>query len=460
MNTRLKLLLVAIVPMLLSLMVTYYFVKSGYQVLSDNSASTLQNFLIAYKKRELRNYISLAVSSIDHLYAPSSEDNTVAQSLASNILDKMSYNGEDGYFFVYDSQGNSISHPKQSFRIGKNWWDLEDPNGSKIIQMLIKNAKNGGGYHRYQWDKPSKNQLSDKLSYSLFLEKWDWMIGTGIYLDDANQQVATLQEKINGHIYKTEKILLSVATIAIFIISIIGLVLNLSSRKHSNLQIERLAQRMISREEEERRRMSRELHDGIIQILVSIKYSLESTDMALTKSMQTPPPTLERASSNLDSAITEIRRISHNLHPMILDELGLGTAIEAMVRKFSRRTGIETDVSVPAVKKVLADEISITLYRVVQEALTNIDKHADATKVKISIMIRKRWLFLTIADNGKGFKTDDNKRGPLDGIGLRNLRERVEFEHGKFEVKSSNHGTIIKAQLPIGHMGKQKGSAV
>ncbi|MFT6047738.1 MAG: two-component system NarL family sensor kinase, partial [Arenicella sp.] len=200
-----KLLLLATTPVVIALVLTYVFITNESRHLSEQTLSTLETFLMESKRRELHNYSQLANSAINHIYKSADPDNHVAQSLVADILEEMSYNGDDGYFFVYDDKGNSIAHSKQPFRVGQNWWDLEDKSGSKIIQILIENAKNGGDYYQYPWDKPSLHSHTEKVSYSWYLPKWNWMIGTGIYLDDVEAQIAALQKDIDRHIKNTEE---------------------------------------------------------------------------------------------------------------------------------------------------------------------------------------------------------------------------------------------------------------
>jgi len=451
-----RLFIIAIVQVLVTCFVIFLFVSQEYRELSEQSLETLEEFLIEQKKQELVNYTTLAVSTITPIYKNPDIPLAQAKQQVAHTIDNMLYAGKDGYFFAYDNKGNGISHPKEPFRVGKNWWELEDNNGEKIIQILIDNAQKGGGFYRYTWSKPSANKPLDKLGYSVYLKDWDWMLGTGVYLDDVNNKLSKLQQSIDSHIYKTQKLILFIAILSILILFIFGLLVNLSQKKKTDKKINELSQRVIDMQEEERRRISRELHDGIVQTLVSIKYSLEATGLYLTQSKQNKPQPLIDAESSLGGAIKEIRRISHHLHPRILDELGLSSALETLAIEFYERTNIEVVVTKPAVRKLLSDEINTTLYRVVQESLTNIEKHSRATQVNICITIEKDGLKLTVKDNGIGFNTKVEAKKKTCGIGLRNLAERVEYHHGSFECTSSNKGTKIMVKIPKSHFHNQK----
>ncbi|MBU2894606.1 cache domain-containing protein [Colwellia sp. D2M02] len=442
----LRLFYIAVLQVILTSIVIYFFVTSEYRTLSNQNLKTLENFLIQQKQQELKNYTALVSSAIHHMHPIADATNEQKKADVKKLIDKLLYNGDDGYFFAYDQHGVNIAHPKEPHRIGENWWHIESEQGDKIIQQLISNAKAGGDFLHYPWMRPSSQTVADKMSYSTYLDSWQWMLGTGIYLDDMNQQLATLQQKIDLHINKTKQIILLVALSAIFIIFIFGLGINLSHKKKADKKITELGQKIINLREEQHRHVSRELHDGIVQILVSIKYSIEATGIFLSQQQQSKPKPLQDAEKNLAVAIQEVRRISHHLHPRILDELGLSAAIMSLGKEFSKQTGINVEITKPKLSKLLPDDINTSLYRVVQESLINIEKHANATKVTIDLSIENKWLTLVIADNGQGFNTSTPQQA--FGIGLRNLTERIEYHCGQLTISSSKLGTIITANIP------------
>ena len=447
-----RLFYIAVIQVILTSIVIYFFVSNEYRTLSHHNLQTLETFLINQKKQELKNYTSLASAAIKHIH-PDAEPNAKPKQLAiRNLINKLLYNGDDGYFFAYDDQGMNIAHPKEPQRVGESWWNLESDKGDKIIQLLIKNAKAGGDYLHYQWRKPSNQKVSDKMSYSTYLQDWQWMLGTGVYLDDVNQQLASIQKKIDQHINNTKEIILIIALSSIFIIFLFGLIINLSHKKKADKKINELGQKIINMQEDQHRHISRELHDGIVQILVSIQYSIEATAIFLTQSKQEKPKSLADAEKNLKVAIQEVRRISHHLHPRILDELGLSAAIAGLAKEFSKQTKIDISLTKPKLSKLLPDDINISLYRVVQESLINIEKHAQASHVTIDLSVENKWLTLTITDNGIGFNdSKKNKKGASIesfGIGLRNLTERIEYHCGQLKVCTSNEGTSIIAIIP------------
>lgn len=143
MTLPLRLLYIAILQVILTSIITYYLVSNEYRVLSNKSVKALESFLINQKKQELKNYTAIALSSVEHIYKLNNKDEEI-QSVVADFVNNMLYNGDDGYFFIYDHKGNNVVHPKEPNRVGKNWWNLEDNNGEKIIQVLINNGRRFG----------------------------------------------------------------------------------------------------------------------------------------------------------------------------------------------------------------------------------------------------------------------------------------------------------------------------
>ena len=451
MNLTQKVLLLATVPLILVISAITFVVTYQAQSLSEREIASFERSMLAAKKSELLNYLRLAQTSIRHIYEGATPDDLVAKRRVKEVLNALTY-GTDGYFFVYDYEGNNLVHPKQPHRVGNNWLDLKDPFGNFVIKNLIKRAKEGGGYHRYYWEKPSTKEIVDKISYAVALEKWGWMLGTGLYIDDVAQQVKTVEREVSQRIKETSFIILGITLFSLLTVFVTGLAINLRERRLANVKQKVLTQRIIETQEEERGRVARELHDGISQILVSVKYALE---LALTKTQnhdEDAGQSIEKGTQGLNVAITEVRRISRDLRPSMLDDLGLSPALESLASEFSERTGIKVEITTVAFRNLLPNDVKTTLFRVAQEALTNIERHANADHVTIKLCAPGGAATLSICDNGRGFDPDTLEAGksPLKGIGVRNMQERLEYHNGKLQIFSTKEGTRIEARLPKG----------
>ncbi|MEL6420702.1 MAG: sensor histidine kinase, partial [Pseudomonadota bacterium] len=149
-------------------------------------------------------------------------------------------------------------------------------------------------------------------------------------------------------------------------------------------------------------------------------------------------------------AISEVRRISRDLRPGILDDLGLGPAVKTLAEDFEQRTGIKTHFKTVVFRNRLDPEAKTALYRIAQEALTNIERHAAATEVSVDLRGHKRGATLRIADNGVGIAPEARRAA---GLGLRNMQERVEQLDGTMRLLSAKGtGTVIEATVPLAHL--------
>lgn len=449
MNLRQKILLLATVPLILSVSAITLLVSYQAQTLSKEEITFFRKNMLDAKKSELLNYLRLAQTSIRHIYETAGTNDAFAQSQVRNILNALTY-GTDGYFFVYDYKGINIVHPKQPHRVGNNWWHLTDSKGDKVIQNLIQKAKEGGGYHSYYWEKPSTGDVAEKISYAIPLKKWKWMLGTGLYIDNVNEQVKAIETEVSERISQTTVIILIITLISLVLVFITGVLINLHERRLADVKLKQLTHRIVETQEEERGRVARELHDSISQILVSVKFAQELSLTKLLKKDPTVQNSLEKSNEALHTAIKEVRRISRDLRPRSLDDLGLSPALKSLAEEFAERNNLKLTINTVAFHNLLPKEVKTTLYRVAQEALTNIERHAQAKHVKIKLSAPKGEVTLSITDDGNGFASDmaKTKSNPLTGIGLRNMQERIEYHNGELKILSSERGTTIRAKMP------------
>lgn len=449
MKLRQKIILLAITPLILALCAIALAVRHQATLLGQQQRATIQTAYLASKETELKHYVALAAESIAHLYQSGRNDRATLDQ-AKAILSKLDY-GSDGYFFVYDLQGNNLMHPRLPELVGQNLWNLKDVNGTLIIQRLIALAKNGGGFERYLWEKPSSHQLVSKLSYVVTLPKWGWMLGTGIYLDDVDDALAKIDDQVSGNIHNTMLWIAAAAILGALLVALAGLALNISEQRIADAKLKTLAQRVVRSQEEERARLSRDLHDGISQWLVSIKLQIEAGIIKLAGTpaqAATAGATFERTAAQLNEVLGEVRRISHDLRPAILDDLGLAAALEHLAHEFNAHAGIPTRFSAHGAGSDLSDVGNTVLFRIAQEALTNIERHAAASHVTLRLDVDAEWVTLTLCDDGAGFNLEQINDNPTCGIGLRNMAERMEAVNGKLHLASSAAGTTVRASIP------------
>lgn len=451
-----KVFLLASLPLLLATAAIAFLVTTQARQTASREIALLQGELISAKQAELKNYLSLARTAIINTYGRALPDDAAAKLRASQTLSAMLY-GQDGYFFVYDYAGTNLVSPRQTDRIGRNWAGTTGPDGQKVVDRMIEIAKQGGGYLIYDWPKPSTGKVERMVSYVMGLQDWQWVIGTGVFIDDVLATVATQKTVVNARVRRTFLYIGAITLGVLLMVFLSGILLNLRERRLADTKLKDLSQRIIDTQEEERGRVARELHDSISQILVAVRYKFELARKRLQSGDDRAVGDLGNGINSLNSAIQEVRRISHDLRPGLLDDLGLGAALQSLSSEFSNRTGIKTSLETVVFHNRLDDEAKTALYRIAQEALTNIERHAGATEVKIKLFGHKSGGTLEIADNGTGLDEMETIQ-TQGGLGLRNMQERIEQLNGKLRVRSSSgNGTVIKATVPLSHILSPEG---
>ena len=447
MKLRQKVIFLAITPLIFALCAIALAVQHQSALLAQQQRDTIQQAYLSSKEAELKHYVALATHSISHLYN-SGRNDEATRNEAKRILESLSY-GDDGYFFLYDMQGNTLMHPRQPDLVGRNLFEMRDALGRPTIQNLLQRARNGGGLERYMWVKPSTQKAVAKLGYVIAMPEWGWMMGTGIYLDDVDRALARIDTQQSGNIHNTMLWIALIAIAAALVVAGAGLALNVSEHRVADAKLKVLAQRVVESQEEERARLSRDLHDGISQWLVSIKLQIEAGMIRLAspkpEQRQAATAVFEHAADQLSNVMGEVRRISHNLRPAILDDLGLAAALHHLGQEYMLSSGTPVHFDTTGVVDTLSDVANTVLFRVAQEALTNIERHAGASHIGIRLTGTAQGVTLRISDDGSGFDAESIALHPKHGIGLRNMMERMDAIGGRFEIVSSTDGTVLTA---------------
>ena len=447
MKPKAKILLLAVAPLLFAIAAIGGLLVVETQRLEQRQAQVLEDVLLSAKREELRSYIALALTSIDNLYG-AGRDDEAAKEQAKAILANMNF-GDDGYFYAYDREGLTLVHPRQPELVGQNLWNRRDTEGTYMIRELIARAHEGGGYQRYLWPKPSTGRIERKLGYAVELPRWGWMLGTGIYLDDVDAAATRLRGSLLASVRQTLLGLATVAMIAAIAVFAGGLAVNISEQRQADRKLKALAHRVVSSQEEERARVSRELHDHICQLLVSIKYQFELVGHRLAHPGNAPVTAIDKEIGALSQAIGEVRRISHDLRPALLDDLGLPAALEHIGNELAQRSGLTVNVSPHVHEERLPELQAVSLFRVAQEALRNVERHAGAKHIEIWLDDAHDRLELRITDDGRGFDVQNVEHSKDRGIGLTNMRERVERNGGSFQLISQPGRTSLIASFPL-----------
>ena len=216
--------------------------------------------------------------------------------------------------------------------------------------------------------------------------------------------------------------------------------------KESYSSIKRLTEHLNAVREQERLHMAREIHDELGQLLTVMKMDVSW----LNRKLEQPPGPIQDKLNDLlkmlDNTVKTVRRISSELRPSLIDDLGLVAAMEWHIEEFSKRSGIDCVTDFPKTEMLIPDSIKISIYRILQESLTNVGRHSQAKNVHIRLQNAENQLILKIEDNGVGFDESKRKKKTLGLIGA---RERAESQGGTYRIESMpGQGTTVTVEIP------------
>jgi signal transduction histidine kinase len=225
-----------------------------------------------------------------------------------------------------------------------------------------------------------------------------------------------------------------------------GLRAQLAANAENTAHLHRLSARLVRAQEDERRLIARELHDEIGQALTAVKMQLSVARRSVPEEQTAA---IDEARAVTDAALQSARQLSRLLHPPMLDDMGLASALDWYLKGFADRSGIATEFLHAGMDDRPAPEVETCLFRVVQEATTNIARHASATSCHVYLQRLPASVVLTVEDNGQGFDLNTARRSAAEGLGLLGIEERVSDARGSFRIESSpGHGTRVNVELP------------
>jgi signal transduction histidine kinase len=210
-----------------------------------------------------------------------------------------------------------------------------------------------------------------------------------------------------------------------------------------------LGGQILKMQDDERRRIARELHDSVGQILSALAINLGQLKTAVATEREAQ--LLGDSRTLIESATSELRTMSHLLHPPLLDELGLSSAVEWYVEEFSKRSGVATELNIEPGFGRLSFDYEIAIFRIIQECLTNVHRHSGSPTARVSLTKPTEEIRVEVSDAGRGIpakKQAGFANGGAMGVGLRGMNERVQQLGGRMEIRSSSSGTLVTAILP------------
>jgi PAS domain S-box-containing protein len=237
-------------------------------------------------------------------------------------------------------------------------------------------------------------------------------------------------------------------------IGLIGSCIDISNRRATEETLVALSGRLINAQEEERSRIARELHDDLSQRMALLSIDIEQLAQSADASVPAISAEMRKLLIRVQEISSEMHRMSYELHPSKLDRLGLVSASMSLCKEFSRQQNVQVECSFKGIHDFPSRNVSLCLYRIIQEALQNVLKHSGASKAKVELTGSASEIRLRITDEGIGF--DPESAGRKGGLGVLSMRERLRLVHGTFSIESyPNVGTRIEVTVPLVASGQQ-----
>jgi signal transduction histidine kinase len=224
------------------------------------------------------------------------------------------------------------------------------------------------------------------------------------------------------------------------------------TRRHD--QMEAYAGQVVLGQEEERRHIAQELHDGPLQALIHLCRQIDALDSAPAASGSTGTDVGDRLASmrsSVEDTVAELRSIARGLRPSVLDDLGLVASINQVVTEATERQGFESSFTIDGTVTRLPQTVELAVFRIAQEAVTNAERHAAARRVDVALQFGEGWLELSVTDDGVGFDPKSEFWGDSQSLGLPGMSERARLVGGRLRVASkSGRGTTVDVRVPVG----------
>jgi signal transduction histidine kinase len=390
---------------------------------------------------------------VDHTYEVKVATGKVESTLSEAARDRLSYitGGEPSYLQRYESAKKEVSDDLLRVRE----LTLDNSRQQDNFNRLETLANQRVALMQTSLDARASGQPDTNLQTSISLENTKLATGVaGAISEMQNQEDVLLadRKKASSRLFAaTLWIFSTMLASAIALLYIHYRLLNdeLGKREDAENGARRLSVHVLELQDEERRKFSRELHDGLGQDLAVAKM------IALSVSEKYPDAeTVPELIDLLNRSIQETRTLSYLLHPPLLDELGIASAANWYLDGFSQRSGVQITAKIADEIGRLPRPVELVLFRVLQESLTNVHRHAKSAKADVSLHVADGSAVLQVRDYGIGIPSEKlhhfRSRGTHVGVGLTGMRERVREHGGQFEIRSSETGTELLVTLPLG----------
>ena len=373
-----------------------------------------------------------------------------ALSIAARTRTMYLNSGETPYLSQYESAKSQVHEVLASLRQLTRDNSTQQKFCNQLDDLILRRVELLDTSVELRKSGPLEDSTQLRLSRENVAVAADFMDVMGKMMQE-ERRLLTERREASGNLFAaTVGILLGMFALAILLFWIHFRMLNeeLAQRERMEDSARRLSGRILQLQDEERRKIARELHDSLGQILAMAKMH-----MAVLLEKNPQDELLAEIEKLLDQSVTETRTISHLLHPPLLDEIGLASAVRWYAEGFAKRSGIQVSIDIAEDIGRMPRPAELALFRVLQESLTNIHRHSKSARADVFLGSVAGAAVLRIRDYGKGMARDTLQNfldtGARVGVGLAGMRERIREQAGRLDIQSDKNGTTISVTLPI-----------
>jgi signal transduction histidine kinase len=305
-----------------------------------------------------------------------------------------------------------------------------------------------------EWSPEVKNALAGTYTRNVLLRRRSLIGSLSKRLQDINVENLRLAQRRLNDSQREFRYWLRRLTYSVLILSAIVAILSVwwifrleRRARAAETELRQLSQKLVQTQEAERKALSRELHDQVGQMLTALRVEISNLGRIGASDPERLQVHVTQAKQVAEGAMKTVRDLAMGLRPSMLDDLGLGAALGWQAREFSRLNGVPANLKLAGPLDSLSEQARTSLFRIVQEALTNITRHAKATRVDISLLATDDMVQLKVVDDGAGMDPAAARR---TGLGLLGMEERVRELHGELNIESTvGHGTVLQVSIPV-----------
>ncbi|MCW8904576.1 cache domain-containing protein [Sedimenticola sp.] len=447
-SLKYRMMLLAMLPTLLVSVAISGFAIYETQNFGQLNNSAFRDQMLELRRNELLSYTLLAESAIDAYYNNSILPPYEAQEAAKDVIRKLNY-GPSGYFFINDYQGKTLVHGAKPALEGRDLWDLKSKDDKYLIRDFDRAAKDGTGFTQYMWDKPGFADPVDKLGYVKTLDKWDWIIGTGLYIDDIEAVHMKLNRALDDNLSQSVWIFLGLSGTALLLAVLLFGRLTLKQGDSTDHKLKALSEQVNRAQEHERQAIAAEIDDSVEEHLVGLRDRLPG--LLVDKGVSTE--VTEILTQEVAKAVKAIQKISHTLNPKSLEEYGLAYGLDILCKQYNDRGRVPVKLYQQGeLSQRLPLNVEWEIYRTVQDVMRFVEQSEGDGKIVLRSSFAEDSVQISLLEDMVGFdpKSNDKSGSDMAALLLNTVISRIEGVGGEVSAfGTKGTGTLLKIKIDL-----------